>query len=90
MFAGQLVMLSAAFIAASEPGKRHLIPWVPTLIFYWPLGALAGFKALVEMVFAPHYWDKTEHGAYSEPDAVSQTSPSAPIETPSRLAAVTG
>lgn len=90
MFAGQFVMLSAAFIAASEPGKRHLIPWVPTLIFYWPLGALAGFKALVEMVFAPHYWDKTEHGVYSEPDTVSQTSPKPPMEMPSRVGASTG
>ena len=90
MLAGQVVMLAAAFLAASEPGKRHLIPWVPTLIFYWPLGALAGFKALIEMVFAPHYWDKTEHGAYSEPDTDSQTSPSAPMETPKRVAASTG
>lgn len=90
MLAGQGVMLTAAFLAASEPGKRHLIPWVPTLIFYWPLGALAGFKALIEMVFAPHYWDKTEHGAYSDPDTESHTSPSEPMETPKRVASSMG
>ena len=89
MFAGQIVMLTAAFLAAAQEGKRHLIPWVPTLIFYWPLGAMAGFKALIEMVFAPHYWDKTEHGDYSEPDTLSQTSPSTPMEMPSRVGAST-
>ena len=90
MLAGQAVMLGAAFAAAAERGKRHLLPWVPTLLFYWPLGALAGFKALLEMIYAPHYWDKTEHGAYSVADTVNQTSPSGPMEMPSLVGASTG
>jgi len=35
---------------------------VPTLPFYWTLGAVAGWKAVFEMVWAPYYWDKTRHG----------------------------
>ena len=30
---------------------------------YWPLATFAAFKALVEAVAAPSYWDKTGHGA---------------------------
>ena len=80
MFAGQATMWSAALFAMSEPKKRWLIPWLPTLFIYWPIGALAGLKAAVEMVTAPYYWDKTSHGAYADHSIVSQHSPNCPIE----------
>jgi hypothetical protein len=32
--------------------------------FYHPLGAVASWKALVELVVRPFYWDKTAHGLY--------------------------
>lgn len=41
---------------------RHLLPIVLTMPFYWPLGALASWRALAESFFAPFYWAKTEHG----------------------------
>ena len=50
--------------AVSGKEHRHLIPWVPTLHFYFPLGALAGWKALYEMIVKPFYWDKTSHGVF--------------------------
>jgi cellulose synthase/poly-beta-1,6-N-acetylglucosamine synthase-like glycosyltransferase len=48
--------------AVARPKHRWLIPWVPTLHFYWPLGALASYKALAELVSRPFFWDKTAHG----------------------------
>ncbi|KPP87526.1 MAG: glycosyltransferase [Rhodobacteraceae bacterium HLUCCO07] len=48
--------------AVSGPRHRHLLPWVPTLHFYFPLGAIAAYKALYELVFRPFFWDKTQHG----------------------------
>ena len=39
--------------------------WVPTLALYFPLQALAGYKALWELLRCPFYWDKTSHGAFS-------------------------
>lgn len=65
MVAGQAVMLSITLAAVLTGGKKHLIPWIITLPFYWPLGALATLKALVEMLFVPFYWDKTRHGTFS-------------------------
>ena len=65
MIIGQAVMLSICIAAACTGGKRHLLPWIITLPFYWPLGALATLKALVEMLFVPFYWDKTRHGTFS-------------------------
>ncbi|WP_322866351.1 glycosyltransferase [Aquicoccus sp. G2-2] len=48
--------------AVSGPKHRHLLAWVPTLHFYYPLGAIAAYKALYELIFRPFYWDKTQHG----------------------------
>ncbi|MCV2894589.1 glycosyltransferase family 2 protein [Lentibacter sp. XHP0401] len=48
--------------AVSKPTLRHLFAWVPTMHFYYPLGAIAAYKALFELVVKPFYWDKTQHG----------------------------
>ncbi|MEZ5716620.1 MAG: glycosyltransferase [Paracoccaceae bacterium] len=54
------IVINAA--AVSGPRHRHLLPWVPTLHFYYPLGAIAAYKALYELIAMPFYWDKTQHG----------------------------
>ena len=59
---GQAVMLGCAALAMIRRGSPGLLVWVPTLPFYWTLGAVAAWKALVEIVWAPYYWDKTRHG----------------------------
>jgi glycosyltransferase XagB len=60
----ELVNILAGSLAVSGGKHRWLIPWVPTMHFYHPLGALASWKALVEIVVRPFYWDKTAHGRY--------------------------
>ncbi len=61
-FGVEICVMMAALIAVSGAAHRHLLPWVPTIHFYYPLGVLAAYKALYELVFAPFYWDKTRHG----------------------------
>ncbi|GHG95841.1 glycosyltransferase [Pseudodonghicola xiamenensis] len=48
--------------ALARAGRRFLMPWVLTLPLYYPLGVLAVYKALYELLFDPFYWDKTLHG----------------------------
>ncbi|MFS4439191.1 glycosyltransferase family 2 protein [Paracoccaceae bacterium GXU_MW_L88] len=62
LLAGQITMVSVALRAVWAKERRHLVKWVFSLPFYWPLGALAGYKALFELFTKPFYWDKTEHG----------------------------
>ncbi|WP_163846304.1 glycosyltransferase family 2 protein [Pseudooceanicola aestuarii] len=69
-----LVILTALFLLAElqnitlgvaatlRDSHRFLWPWVPTMHFYFPLGCLAAYKALYELVLRPFYWDKTSHG----------------------------
>jgi cellulose synthase/poly-beta-1,6-N-acetylglucosamine synthase-like glycosyltransferase len=60
--AEQATVAAAALLAMKRRRAWSLAPWILTLPLYWPMGALAALKALVELVFAPSYWDKTTHG----------------------------
>ena len=74
----ELVNIAASAVAVSSTRHRWLIPWVPTMHFYYPLGALASWKALVEMVVRPFYWDKTAHGLYGPERGSIQREPPLP------------
>jgi glycosyltransferase XagB len=60
MVAG-LINMIVGLTAVSGAEHRHLMPWVLTMPFYFPMGALAALKALREFVGMPFYWDKTSH-----------------------------
>lgn len=71
-----LAELSAMVIgmaAVARPERRFLIGWVPTMTLYFPLGVLAAYKALYELVLRPFYWDKTRHGQAS-PEGAAKVS----------------
>lgn len=77
---GQFVMLGAMVLATWRKSKRHLIPFFLALPFYWPMGTIAVYKAIAELVFAPFYWDKTPHGISQEDQEYENSAePSAPI-----------
>jgi len=58
--------LSINLAAVSSTRRRHLLIWVPTMALYFPLGAVAAYKALGELLLRPYFWDKTEHGHAAE------------------------
>jgi len=63
----EVISITAGMFAVTHTNHRHLIRWVPTMHVYFPLGALACYKALAELVVAPFYWDKTTHGKSAPP-----------------------
>lgn len=66
--ASEVLSLSMGIYAVSGRAHRHLIAYVPTMMFYFTLGALASYKALWEMVRNPFFWDKTQHGVSHQTD----------------------
>jgi cellulose synthase/poly-beta-1,6-N-acetylglucosamine synthase-like glycosyltransferase len=62
LVAGQAVMLLCATVALWRRRALDLLMLIPTLPVYWTLGALAAWKAVIEVASAPYYWDKTRHG----------------------------
>ena len=64
--------------AVRRTGHRGLWAWAPTMHLYFPLGCLAAWKALYEVVVNPFYWDKTTHGVF---DVVEEAPPELPSLT---------
>lgn len=62
------INLSLALRGLHLSGHTFSRWWVPTLHFYFPLGALASYKAAWELVRNPFYWDKTTHGHFDPLD----------------------
>ena len=65
-------------VATRHRDRRHLVPFVPTMMVYFVLGTLAAYKAIWELIRVPFFWDKTQHG-------VSQITDSAPIRDTERV-----
>ncbi len=79
--ASEVVNLMVGAFATRAAPRRHLLRWLPTCMFYYPLGCLAGWKAIWEVLHKPFYWDKTVHGVFdsgSEP-ATEAPAPAASV-----------
>lgn len=64
----ELIGLALGVAAVWRPSHRHLLAWLPMMMFYFTLATLAAYKALWELVRAPFYWDKTQHGITIQTD----------------------
>ena len=58
----EVVNVVVSCLAVARPGDRWLMPWVPTMVAYFPLAAVASYRALGDIVTRPFFWDKTAHG----------------------------
>ena len=63
--AAELLNHAIGFVGLQRSGQRIGRAWVLTLTLYFPMLAVAGYKALWELLRAPFYWDKTTHGFLS-------------------------
>jgi cellulose synthase/poly-beta-1,6-N-acetylglucosamine synthase-like glycosyltransferase len=65
-----LVFANAALIyfgVVAALKRRYLDLVVAGILqpFYWVLHSVAAYKALWQLIYNPHYWEKTEHGSSS-------------------------
>ena len=80
MGSGAMAALAVAFLGAefiswgvtalgiSRSRHKGLWPWIPALMIYFPMGAIAVLKGLYELFGKPFFWDKTSHGISHEED----------------------
>ncbi|WP_199178642.1 glycosyltransferase family 2 protein [Acidimangrovimonas sediminis] len=86
----EAVNLALGLIAVAGKRHRFLMPWVPTLTFYFPLAALAAYKAIWELAARPFFWDKTKHGLYDDTRSAPRSAPPTASAPPSRRHTGTG
>ena len=70
--------------------QRHHLAQLWSLWFYWAMVSFAGMRAIVQLVRAPHRWEKTPHQPFSMQGKTEQ-SPALPsaFENPSQSASTT-
>lgn len=59
---GYTTALFAALTASALSGSLSHARAALTMCFYWPLGTIAAWRALFELIVRPHHWAKTTHG----------------------------
>lgn len=61
-------LLDTLIAAVSMIGQKRngLMGWALTMPIYFPLATLGAYKALLELIVVPFYWDKTTHGQTPE------------------------
>ena len=51
-------------IGAANRHQWDLIKYAFVVPFYWLMMSYASWRALYQVIFAPHYWEKTTHGLH--------------------------
>jgi hypothetical protein len=61
---GNFFYTYAHLIGCMKRRHYHLVKWTLFIPIYWAMASLAAFMALQQLVFKPHYWEKTQHGLH--------------------------
>jgi cellulose synthase/poly-beta-1,6-N-acetylglucosamine synthase-like glycosyltransferase/transposase len=64
LFAGNFFYLYTLLIGGMKRGQYDLIKWSLFAPIYWAMMSIAAFMALFQLIFKPHYWEKTKHGLH--------------------------
>lgn len=69
--AGNLLVLYSWVLSTRDPKEKL---WLAAILspLYWIIMAIAAVKALVQLVTAPSYWEKTRHGLDLGPETASE------------------
>lgn len=59
---GNLIYISVHAIAVWRSREYDLIPYAFIIPFYWVLISIATYRALIQYLYRPYYWEKTQHG----------------------------
>lgn len=61
---GNFLFLYYYMVGVAKHGHWSLVKWVFLVPIYWLLISRAALKALYQLFFKPHYWEKTIHGLH--------------------------
>jgi len=67
LVAGNFLYLYLYLVACVKSKQFGLLPWVLTIPACWLLMCVAAAMALFQLIFNPHYWEKTQHGLHLSP-----------------------
>lgn len=67
LIAGYFSAIALGSVAAARRGRLGLAVHAALMPLYWLAISYAAYRALLQLVTAPYYWEKTEHTARLQP-----------------------
>jgi cellulose synthase/poly-beta-1,6-N-acetylglucosamine synthase-like glycosyltransferase len=64
LIGGNFMYMYLYFVACAKSRQYGLLLWVFTMPVCWLLMCVAAAMAIFQLVFKPHYWEKTNHGLH--------------------------
>ena len=64
LFIGNFVFIYLAVAGCANRGYYDLVKYAVLTPVYWLLMSIGAYKALVQLIHKPHYWEKTDHGDF--------------------------
>ncbi|GAC1402867.1 MAG: hypothetical protein NVSMB49_19560 [Ktedonobacteraceae bacterium] len=61
---GNFFYIYSHLLGCMKRGHYGLVKWTLTIPIYWAMASVAAFIALQQLIFKPHYWEKTKHGLH--------------------------
>ena len=78
---GNFLAVYYYMIGCAKREQWSLIKFVFLVPLYWILLSIASYMALWQLIFKPHFWEKTTHGAHLAQGIVTSPQPSVIVET---------
>ncbi len=61
---GNFMYIYIHLVGCIKSRKFNIVKWSLTMPFYWAMASVAAYIALYQLIFRPHYWEKTQHGLH--------------------------
>jgi cellulose synthase/poly-beta-1,6-N-acetylglucosamine synthase-like glycosyltransferase len=61
---GNYLYICLSMLACMKRGEYRLMRWALLLPIYWLMMSVAALVALAQLIWKPHYWEKTKHGLH--------------------------
>ena len=71
LFAGNFVFVYSSLLAAYRRGYYDLVKYGLLVPFYWMLMTVGAWKGFLEIIYKPHFWQKTRHALDLEAQAAA-------------------
>lgn len=61
LFVGNFVLVYSCAIASIRTGFGRVARYTPLMVVYWIIMSLAAWKGVLQLLWRPHFWEKTQH-----------------------------
>ncbi len=61
---GNYLYICLAMLACMKRGEYSQMKWAVLLPIYWLMMSVAAIVAISQLIWKPHYWEKTKHGLH--------------------------